>query len=56
MNGWTFAAVAVVCLTVGFVAVVWAAVRAGQGSGRGRGASGVAAAAERARREREGGF
>lgn len=54
MGGWEFAAVAVVCLTVGFVVVVWAAVRAGQGAGRARGASGLSAAAERARREREG--
>ena len=56
MNGWTFAAVAVVCLTVGFVAVLWAVVRTGQVSERGRGASGLSAVAGRARREREGEF
>lgn len=28
MNGWAFAAIAVVCVTVAFVALLWAAVRA----------------------------
>ncbi|MFD5227416.1 hypothetical protein ACFWJ5_02515 [Streptomyces qaidamensis] len=53
MNGWMFAAVATVCATTGFVAVLWAVVRTGQASGRGRGASSVPGSAERSRVGRE---
>lgn len=63
MNGWSFAAVAVVCVTAAFVAVLCAVVRTGQGSARGlpektsgEAVSGLPGAVERARREREGGL